>query len=64
MSNLKRLPVKTVIDVLQSKRHAHPVIELSDTAHSAKDAATSLGVRVGAIVKTHLFIIIYYEKYL
>jgi len=62
MSNLERLPVRTVAEILKSKGHQHPVIELSDTARSAEDAAKSLGVAVGAIVKTLLFIVVTDEK--
>ena len=58
MSNLKRIPVRTVANVLKSKGHQSPVIELSETARSAEDAAASLGVPVGAIVKTLLFIVV------
>ena len=57
MSNLERLPVRTVANVLKSNGHQSPVIELSETARSAEDAAASLGVAVGAIVKTLLFIV-------
>ena len=57
MPNLERLPVRTVANVLKSNGHQSPVIELSETARSAEDAAASLGVAVGAIVKTLLFIV-------
>mgnify|MGYP001243460133 CR=1 FL=1 len=62
MSNLERLPVRKVAQVLKSKGHQHKIIELSNTARSADDAAKSLGVAVGAIVKTLLFIVVVDEK--
>ena len=52
MSNLERLPVRAVAHVLKSKGHQKPVIEFLETARSAKDAAASLGVAAGAIIKT------------
>ena len=57
MSNLERLPVRTVANILKSNGHQSPVIELSETARTAEDAAAALGVAVGAIVKTLLFIV-------
>jgi len=36
--------------------HPHQVIALADTARSAQEAAAALGVEVGAIVKTLMFV--------
>lgn len=58
MSNLDRKPVRRVVEILASKAHSTSVVELEDTARSADDAAKALGVPVGAIVKTLLFVII------
>ena len=57
MSNLHRKPVRQVADILASKAHSTSVVELVDTARSADEAAAALGVAVGAIVKTLLFVI-------
>ena len=37
--------------------HGEQVVELTDTARSALDASKALGVPVGAIVKTLIFVI-------
>lgn len=58
MSNLDRKPVRRVADILTSKAHSTSVVELEETARSADEAAAALGVPVGAIVKTLLFVII------
>ena len=42
---------------MEKIRHPKEVIELNDTARSAFDAANSLKVPVGAIVKTLIFVI-------
>jgi prolyl-tRNA editing enzyme YbaK/EbsC (Cys-tRNA(Pro) deacylase) len=57
MSNLEKKTVKKVSDFLKNVRHPEMVIELSETARTAQDAANALLVPVGAIVKSLLFII-------
>ena len=57
ISNLEKKSVKKVIELLRRLRHSEEVIELTDTARSAEDAAKALNVPVGAIVKTLVFII-------
>ena len=57
MSNLEKKTVKKVSDFLKNIRHPEMVIELSETAQTAQDAANALLVPVGAIVKSLLFII-------
>ena len=57
MSNLEKKTVKKVSDFLKNIRHPEMVIELSETARTAQDAANALLVPVGAIVKSLLFII-------
>ena len=57
MSNLEKKTVKKVSDFLKNIRHPEMVIELSETARTAQDAANALQVPVGAIVKSLLFII-------
>ena len=46
-----------MITILEKIKHPERVIELTDTARSALDAANSLQVPVGAIVKTLVFVI-------
>jgi len=41
---------------LAAAAHPHAVIALADTARSAQEAAAALGVEVGAIVKTLMFV--------
>tara|TARA_B100001123_G_scaffold102304_1_gene118439 strand:- start:5624 stop:6130 length:507 start_codon:yes stop_codon:yes gene_type:complete len=57
ISHLDKKSVKKVISILQSNSHPMNVIELEETARSAVDAANSLDVEVGAIVKTLVFVI-------
>ena len=57
LSNLNKKSVQKVISILEKIGHPNPVIELKETARSAAEAATSLNVQVGAIVKTLLFLI-------
>ena len=57
MSNLEKKTVKKVSNFLKNVRHPEMVIELSETARTAQDAANALLVPVGAIVKSLLFII-------
>ena len=57
ISHLDKKSVKKVISILQSNSHPMNVIELEGTARSAIDAANSLDVEVGAIVKTLVFVI-------
>lgn len=49
--------VQRVIDVLKGKDASACVIELAETARTAQDAAASLGVALGAIVKSLVFTI-------
>jgi len=49
-------PVRHVIACLAAAGHPHQVIALADTARSAGEAAAVLGVEVGAIVKTLMFV--------
>ena len=62
LSNLNKKSVKKVISILEKIGHPNPVIELKETARSAAEAATSLNVQVGAIVKTLLFWIFAVKK--
>ena len=57
ISNLEKKSVKKVSGFLQSIGHSDIVNELSDTARTAKDAASALRVPVGAIVKSLFFLI-------
>ena len=57
ISHLDKKSVKKVISILQSNNHPMNVIQLEETARSATDAANSLNVKVGAIVKTLVFIL-------
>ena len=52
---LDNLSVQKVIKVLSDTAHSGQVIELEATARTAEEAASSLGVEVGAIVKTLIF---------
>lgn len=58
MANLDKKSVLKVREALSALGHPEPVIELTDTARSAEDAAAALGVPVGAIVKTLIFHIV------
>ena len=53
---LEHPPVRHVAACLTAAGHPHPVIALADTARSAAEAAAVLGVEVGAIVKTLMFV--------
>ena len=57
ISNLDKKLVRKVSAILKEFNHPQNVIELHETARSALDAARSLNVPVGAIVKTLVFII-------
>ena len=48
--------VRHVATKLTDAGHPHRVIALADTARSAQEAAAALGVEVGAIVKTLMFV--------
>lgn len=48
--------VRHVVARLAEAGHQHDVIALADTARSAREAAAALGVEVGAIVKTLMFV--------
>lgn len=48
--------VRHVVARLAEGAHQHDVIALADTARSAQEAAAALGVEVGAIVKTLMFV--------
>ena len=52
---LEKKTVRTVIDYLQNFDPNLSLIPLNTTARTAKDAAQSLGVEVGAIVKSLVF---------
>lgn len=56
-SNLDRPSVRRVADALAKAGSDAQVIELTATARSAQDAATSLGCDLGAIVKSLVFVI-------
>ena len=55
MSNLENPSVKRVRARLAELGAASEVIELSDTARSAQDAADSIGTELGSIVKSLVF---------
>ena len=57
ISHLQKKTVRFVSEILKDIKHSEEVIELSDTARTAFDAASALKVPVGAIVKTLIFII-------
>jgi prolyl-tRNA editing enzyme YbaK/EbsC (Cys-tRNA(Pro) deacylase) len=57
VSRLDHPAVRRVLAVLREKGSRAEVIELGTTARTAEDAARSLGVEVGAIVKSLLFTI-------
>ena len=57
MSHLERPTVNRVRDVLVGAGREDTIIELSDTARSADDAAKSVGCELGAIVKSLVFTI-------
>lgn len=57
MSNLERPTVQRVRDALIKSGHEDTVVELSDTARSAEDAAKAVGCELGAIVKSLVFVI-------
>ena len=46
-----------MVGLLRERNHPEEVIELTNTARSAQDAARALDVAVGAIVKTLVFVI-------
>lgn len=54
---LERAAVQRVQAALRDKGSRAEIIELETTARSAEDAARSLGVEVGAIVKSLVFLI-------
>ena len=53
---LEHPPVRHVAACLAAAGHPHAVIALADAARSAAEAAAVLGVEVGAIVKTLMFV--------
>tara|TARA_A100001011_G_scaffold396995_1_gene496624 strand:- start:1022 stop:1501 length:480 start_codon:yes stop_codon:yes gene_type:complete len=55
MSLLDKEPVKRVEKILKEYDHSFNIIVLDNSARTAKDAATSLGCNVGAIIKSLLF---------
>ncbi len=55
MSLLDKEPVKRVEKILKDYDHSFNIIVLDNSARTAKDAATSLGCNVGAIIKSLLF---------
>ena len=55
MSLLERGPVRRVREALAAAGAEDAVIELSETARTAEDAANSLGTALGAIVKSLIF---------
>ena len=57
ISNLDKKSVKKVSDFLNNFGHTESIVELSDTARSAEEAASALRVEVGAIVKSLFFLI-------
>lgn len=57
MSKLQHPAVRRVQAALHERGSGAQVIELTETARSAPDAARALGVEVGAIVKSLLFLI-------
>jgi prolyl-tRNA editing enzyme YbaK/EbsC (Cys-tRNA(Pro) deacylase) len=57
MSLLERPAVRRVRAALAAKGSRAEVIELAATARTAEDAARALGVEVGAIVKSLVFLI-------
>ncbi|NQU59173.1 MAG: YbaK/EbsC family protein [Rhodospirillales bacterium] len=57
MSNLKNASVKKVRKALLDAGFNDTVIELDETAKTAKDAAKSTGAELGAIVKSLVFIV-------
>lgn len=57
MGALASSSVQRVAAALAAKGARHEVIELADTARTAADAAVALGVPVGAIVKSLVFVV-------
>ena len=57
MSRLDHPAVRRVREALREKGSRAEIIELETTARTAEDAARSLGVEVGAIVKSLVFTI-------
>ena len=57
MSRLAHPAVRRVQEALREKGSRAEIIELETTARTAEDAARSLGVEVGAIVKSLVFTI-------
>ena len=57
MSLLERRTVRRVREALVHAGARDAVIELSETARSAQEAADAIGVPVGAIVKTLVFLV-------
>jgi prolyl-tRNA editing enzyme YbaK/EbsC (Cys-tRNA(Pro) deacylase) len=57
MTALDSLSVQRVRAALEAAGSPAKVIELAATARTARDAATALGVEVGAIVKSLLFLV-------
>lgn len=57
MGALESRSVQRVAAALAANGARHQVIELSDTARTAADAAAALGVPVGAIAKSLVFLV-------
>lgn len=55
--NLDNEPVRRVRAILADHGYEDRVLELADTARSARDAAEALSVELGAIVKTLVFVV-------
>ena len=55
---IDNLSAQKVINFLTDISHSGQVIELEETARTAEEAASSLNVEVGAIVKTLVFKIV------
>ena len=55
MSRLETPSVRRVRDALMASGLEDRVIELSETARSAQDAADSIGTELGSIVKSLVF---------
>ncbi len=55
MSRLETPSVRRVRDALMASDLEDRVIELSETARSAQDAADSIGTELGSIVKSLVF---------
>lgn len=57
VGNLEKKPARRVRAALVEGGYGDRVVELSETARSAQEAAASLGVKPGAIVKSLVFVV-------